>query len=93
MIADGSQWIDYFPSYEIITHPVFRGMFFAPNMRSVEPAGVSTVMQHFFADQQRVFGKSKRPKRRNAPLFDAPSKTPSKADRQCEEAMLDAFAK
>lgn len=93
MIADGSQWIDYFPSYEIITHPVFRGMFFAPNMRSVEPAGVSTVMQHFFADQQRVFGKSKRPKRRNAPLFDAPSKTPSKADLQCEEAMLDAFAK
>lgn len=27
-------YVDYFPSYEIITAPAFRGMFYEPNMRS-----------------------------------------------------------
>lgn len=83
------KFVDYFPSYEIITHPVFRGMFYGPNMRSVEKSGVDTVMGHFFADQARVFGAPK----------------PSKARRQvaapvvlddelkCEEELLGAFAK
>jgi hypothetical protein len=31
--------VDYFPSYEIITHPAYRGRFFAPNLRSVLPEG------------------------------------------------------
>ncbi|MCD1628155.1 MAG: GSCFA domain-containing protein [Paracoccaceae bacterium] len=58
------KFVDYFPSYEIITHPVFRGMFYAPNMRSVEAQGVATVMQHFFADQARVFGPVKKRQKR-----------------------------
>ncbi|WP_397541305.1 GSCFA domain-containing protein [Roseovarius salis] len=41
--------IDYFPSYEIIAAPPARAAFFAPNLRSVEPPGVSLVMSHFFA--------------------------------------------
>jgi hypothetical protein len=56
-LAGAAEAIDYFPSYEIITHPVFRGMFFAPNMRAVVPEGVATVMRHFFEDQRRVFGE------------------------------------
>ncbi|MEX0283716.1 MAG: GSCFA domain-containing protein [Paracoccaceae bacterium] len=88
-LSDDFNWIDYFPSYEIITHPVFRGMFFAPNMRNVEPAGVETVMSHFFAEQNRAFGKPKR-KKRNATLDPAP---PAKSEVQCEEVMLDAFAR
>ncbi len=91
LAADESTHVDYFPSYEIITHPIFRGMYFAPNMRSVEPAGVATVMQHFFADQARKFGPP--------PLTEAASKKkPPKKPRitedvRCEEEMLDAFAR
>ncbi len=48
-VAARGQWIDYFPSYEIITAPAFRGTFFAPNMREVAPEGVAFVMKSFFA--------------------------------------------
>jgi GSCFA family protein len=89
MAAESSKHIDYFPSFEIITHPIFRGMFFAPNMRSVVPEGVATVMKHFFADQTRVFGAPKAGK--------TPAQTPdtaplAEADIRCEEELLNAFA-
>lgn len=41
--------VDYFPSYEIITGAPTRSAFYEPNLRSVAPTGVATVMQHFFA--------------------------------------------
>jgi len=41
--------IAYFPSYEIITGHPARGMFFDPDLRSVNPMGVDLVMRHFFA--------------------------------------------
>jgi hypothetical protein len=50
--------VDYFPSYEIITHPAFRGMFFGPNMRSVDAKGVEFVMDSFFRDQFAAFSKT-----------------------------------
>ena len=84
---------DYFPSYEIINHPVFRGMFFSSNMRSVEAQGVETVMGHFFAEQVRAFGaqvtddvKPKAKKAKRKPAIRS-------ADVKCEEELLDAFAK
>ena len=79
--------VDYFPSYEIITHPVFRGMFYAPNMRNVAPQGVDCVMQHFFADQARIFGPVKARHRRKA---QAAAADPD--DVACEEELLGAFA-
>jgi len=39
---------DYFPSYELITAPAFKGQFFEQNMRSVSPEGVAFVMGQFF---------------------------------------------
>ena len=89
--CDWGDDVDYFPSYEIITSPVFRGMFFAPNMRSVLPKGVDFVMQNFFTDQARAFG---------APVPTAPSAAPQthmpdmddSDDLACEEAILSAFA-
>ncbi|WP_438992140.1 GSCFA domain-containing protein [Lentibacter sp.] len=88
-VVASSEDIDYFPSYEIITHPVFRGMFFAPNMRSVVPEGVATVMTHFFEDQRRVFGAVDLPQKQE------PSKkrrVKAGADVKCEEELLNAFA-
>ena len=90
MAAERHAFVDYFPSYEIIAHPVFRGMFFAPNMRSVVPEGVATVMKHFFADQIAAF-----PDLRD--LRAIPERTPAgseaEEDIRCEEVLLDAFAR
>jgi hypothetical protein len=51
-ISDEIPDIGYFPSFEMIcTHPS-RGMFFNPDMRSVNDAGVDYVMSHFFRASQ-----------------------------------------
>lgn len=41
---------DYFPSYEIITAPVFKGQFYEQGFREVNPEGVSHVMDVFFRE-------------------------------------------
>ena len=79
-IARNNEFVDYFPSYEIINSPAFRGSFFEPNMREVNPHGVNLVMQHFFTGLNRKFGIG----------IDAPYQ-PSAEDIQCEEAVLEAF--
>lgn len=55
-ISDSSRKVDYFPSYEIINSPAFRGIFFEPNGRNVNPAGVSFVMDHFFQSLKTKYG-------------------------------------
>ena len=100
------RYVDYFPSYEIITHPAFRGMFFEPNMRSVDPKGVDFVMNSFFQDQFTAFSKTvtiQQPygvlETRTIGPEDPPPKraleepADEAADILCEEEMLDAFAK
>ena len=91
-LAEDFDFVDYFPSYEIITHPVFRGMFFAPNLRSVVPEGVDLVMRHFFTAQHRAFPVE----HETAPRARAVNKAGSgdfENDLRCEEEMLDAFAR
>jgi hypothetical protein len=96
--VDANRKIDYFPSYEIITHPVYRGSFFAPNMRSVLPVGVDHVMECFFRDQATAFGKVTSSELTQpempAPVHDAESEQEiSAADElRCEEEILAAFA-
>lgn len=41
--------IHYFPSYEIIIGHPSRGIFFNPDLRTVNPMGVDLVMSHFFS--------------------------------------------
>lgn len=48
-LSDTIDFIDYFPSYEIISSPVMRGMFFNPDGREVSHHGVAHVMKTFFA--------------------------------------------
>jgi hypothetical protein len=90
-VADSADYIDYFPSYEIINAPGARGAFFQPNLRSVTQEGVDFVMQSFFESQTRKFG----------PLPDAPYAAPNRArarqrkaaqDVICDEEILDAFS-
>ncbi len=98
MVAENHDFVDYFPSYEIITAPAFRGMFFAPNMRSVVPEGVDFVMKNFFADQEATFGKPPRksPHRPAAKRLQHLKTKATKVDSdaiKCEEEMLNAFAR
>lgn len=93
-VAKAMASVDYFPSYEIINAAPFRGTFFEPNQRGVNPAGVAQVMQEFFAglgvaqaapsaSGQAAAGKSG---------LAAARKGTRKDDLHCEEALLDAFA-
>jgi hypothetical protein len=47
-LAAQHDFVDYFPSYELVTSPPFRGMLFQNNMRTVHDDGVNFVMRHFF---------------------------------------------
>ena len=93
-LADDYKDVDYFPSYEIITHPAYRGMFYAPNQRSVVPQGVNHVMESFFACQHAAFPRLSRKdaKRGASPgKQQAETSSPSARALKCEEEFLGAF--
>jgi hypothetical protein len=46
---------DYFPSFEIINSPAYRGMFFEANQRNVSKSGVAHVMMQFFDSMNARF--------------------------------------
>lgn len=79
--------VDYFPSFDLITAPISRGMHYASNMRQVTQDGVDHVMSYFFEGI-------------DAPITPAvPGTIPNKSadnevdDVSCDEVILDAFAK
>lgn len=80
MLADKHNFVDYFPSYEIITAPAGRGMFFEPDMRSVSRAGVAHVMKQFF--------KEHKPQAKRMEITKAPD---NDDDVKCEEILLEVF--
>ena len=85
-LATNNSYIDYFPSYEIITSPIFKGVFFEPNQRNINPHGVNYVMDSFFKCLENKFGKSQT----------VTSETPDKkanTNEVCEEELLEAFGK
>jgi hypothetical protein len=85
-------FIDYFPSYEIITAPVFRGMFFKPNAREVSLKGVDFVMTHFFAGLNLDSAPSRGQPAVQETAPQKPSTPPDDGDVVCEEAALEAFS-
>ncbi len=92
-LAQGRPRVDYFPSYEIITHPAYRGRFFAPNLRSVLPEGVDHVMDSFFRDQAARFGAaSAEPSPATNPVPVAEPVVSDADELRCEEEILAAFA-
>ena len=81
-VAANRVYVDYFPSYEIINSPVFKGSFFEPNQRSVNPYGVNFVMNSFFKCLVDKFGDYE---------VSESEKAATKADEVCEEELLEAF--
>ncbi|MBN8414225.1 GSCFA domain-containing protein [Halomonas litopenaei] len=85
-LARTRPYVDYFPSYEIINSPVFKGVFFEPNQRNVNPAGVRFVMDHFFQCQQEKFGAESPVTKRSVKDSGIDS-----SELVCEEEILEAF--
>jgi hypothetical protein len=76
------EYVDYFPSYEIITGAPFKSVFFEPNLRTVTPEGVAFVMRQFFG----AFA------RRPAEPQPGPGAGPDQGeDVWCDDAVLDYY--
>jgi hypothetical protein len=84
-LANEFDYVDYFPSYEIINSPIYKGAFFEPNQRSVNPYGVKFVMDSFFKCLKNKYGIEQNTVTDNG--------TGNSADEVCEEALLGAFGK
>jgi len=82
--------VDYFPSYEIISSPVFKGVFFEPNQRNVNPHGVKHVMDQFFTCLASKFGTSIAEHNMTPQIIDDER---LEGDEACEEAVLQQYAK
>lgn len=87
-LSRSHDWVDYFPSYEIITGSFNRGMYYADDYRDVNELGVSHAMRCFFdnyvAGQRTASGPADEPA---TPARDA--QTPDKADILCDEESID----
>lgn len=102
-VADQFQFVDYFPSYEIINATPFRGAFFESNQRSVSKAGVDHVMNSFFNCLAAKFPAEAVPEQaargNDRQARQARLKERLKANRRksedavCEEELLGAFGK
>ena len=81
-------WVDYFPSYELVTAPVFGGRAYEANMRQVASTGVDFVMGTFL----REFCEG-------GEALAAPPPSPRSVvaakddDTVCDEAALEFYAK
>lgn len=78
--ASTYDFVDYFPSYEIITNPAARSAFFDENLRTVKAQGVQAVMDVFFRAHPPLPGAHK-----------AADQDQADTAVQCEEAILAAF--
>ncbi len=83
--------VDYFPSYEIVTNPAARSAFYGPNLRTIEKAGVESVMRVFFnAHGMAEPSASVSPTVSTGHETDLADVTDEDAV-VCEEALLEAF--
>jgi len=76
-------WVDYFPSYEIITGPSTAGLYFEEDRREVSSLGVAHVMRVF--ERHHVEGGAAAPQA--MPL--SATEIAAQAEIICDEAMID----
>lgn len=62
-LAQTREDVDYFPSFELIATPPFKGQFFEKNMRSVTAGGVAFVMSQFLAGIDPAHAEPEAPSR------------------------------
>jgi hypothetical protein len=81
-LASKRKYIDYFPSFEIISSHVMEGAFYEPDKRAVKDAGVQHVMKQFFSEHV--------PPQRAREVSE-PAEAPHEDDVICDELLLAAF--
>ena len=93
-LATNRSNVDYFPSYDIINSPVFKGTFFEPNQRSVNPYGVNFVMDNFFTCLVDKFGDDKsQSQETKVEKAEETNQQIYTEEEFCEESLLEAFWK
>ena len=80
-LAARHDWVDYFPSYEIISSIPMRSQFYNPDMRTIVADGVAHVMKSFFSQHAK-------PVQDLAMILAA---EPDPDDIKCDEELLDGF--
>lgn len=83
VLTQQHEYVDYFPSYEIVSSPVMRSQFFQPDMREVSPHGVAHVMRQFFAAHPPPTTVG------GPPVATDPSVADE--DIECDQVLLEAF--
>lgn len=81
-LAMAHDFVDYFPSYELVASHPMRGIFYRPNMRNVADQGVARVMDIFFA----AHGDTGAPAADGTAPQDVPDHDPA-----CDEEILEFF--
>jgi hypothetical protein len=87
-LAGSDAEIDYFPSFEIITNPASRSMFYDPNLRTVRPEGVNCAMTTFL----NAYAPDQYPIEAAQSGKNDPVSVETTSDLQCEEYLLEAFS-
>ncbi len=85
-------FVDYFPSFEIVTSRFMPQDFFAPDRREVTEKAVDHVMSFFFAEHRPKAGAESldvKTRRRQKALLD---EADNRQKVLCDEEMLDAFS-
>ena len=90
-LATNKNYLDYFPSYEIINSTPFRGIFFDSNQRTVNPYGVNVVMDSFFHSLQTKFKHPPNKRKENQQDIIGKKRKRNKEEIICEEELLAAF--
>ena len=86
-IVNKNECTEYFPSYELVTNPVSRGIFYSENARGVRQFGVNVVMEQFFGAHPALDGKGISAQADDKLV----NITADQDDVACEEALLGAF--
>lgn len=92
-LAANRPYVDYFPSYEIINSPAFKGAFFEPNQRTVNPFGVDFVMRSFFTGLGLPATPATQTPAAPTPATATRARAQTTDDTLCTEELLDAFSK
>ena len=90
-LRDRHDFVDYFPSYELVSSHPMRAMFFAPNLRGVTAPGVQHVMEHFFAAHDGA-GHAGGTAPMSAGEADTGVPAATDDDVVCEEGLLEEYA-
>lgn len=92
-LYDTYDFLDYFPSYELVSSHPMRALGYEPNLRSVSAAGVAQVMDVFFTAHGEEPAAAAPRVAAPAPAQASPAAEPADEDVVCDEMILEMFGR